>query len=479
MSTWGVYKIRGRLADGVEVDLPNKEAVRFYVRWRVNGSLRRRTFASKGHAKTFFDELEKARLFAWEADERGWPIDPSRTTASGPPESEADAVSGAGVLNQHTVESYVWEIWWPTLTQTLGDKNRLGHRRNAEVAVALLRYHSTDRRVGTRHAVGTSIALAHLVADDLKAAVVARRSINGRTAAVNRRAIEAAKKSGDDIRTVELKPEEASAATVRAFAVTLGMIVKAAAESKYVPDDLMKGVMPLAPKSKPARLSARLVPTIDEVFELADAIAELGPTMEDGRPTGERFRSLILAAGTLGPRPGELVAHRPEWLTCAGPGLVRFHRTEAAVYDTKEGSTGRRDMKLKHREEDEHRDIPALPDVIDAIVLHLERGYGSDERTWLSPTGVGHLDWGNINEQYWEPALAKVFAGTTKDVLVHASPKILRKAAITWWLERGVAPAVAADWAGHTEEVMEIYYASRSSHDWSIEADLLRRWREA
>ena len=42
----------------------------------------------------------------------------------------------------------------------------------------------------------------------------------------------------------------------------------------------------------------------------------------DGRPAGERFRSLILAAGTLGPRPGELAGHQIDWFDWdgAGPG---------------------------------------------------------------------------------------------------------------------------------------------------------------
>jgi hypothetical protein len=378
----------------------------------------------------------------------------------------------------HTLESYVWEVWWPTLTKTLNDKNRLGHRRNAEVAVDLIRYSRSDRRLNSRFSAEGSISLHHLVADDLKAAVVARRSINGRTAAVNYRALEAAKMSRNGIKNVEVLPEVASPTTVRAFAVTLGMIIKAAVASGHVSGDPMEGVMALAPKPGVKRLSERLVPTIDEVFELADAISELGPAMVDGRPTGERFRSLILAAGTLGPRPGELVAHRPEWMTSAGPGLVRFQRTEAAVYDTKEGSIGRRERELKHRELEDFRDVPVLPEVAEALRLHIERGYGNDERTWLSPTGRGHLDWGNIEKKYWRPAMEKVFAGTSKEALALSSPKILRKAAITWWLERGVAPAVAADWAGHTEEVMQIYYASRSSHTWAAEAEMLRRDRD-
>ena len=103
----------------------------------------------------------------------------------------------------------------------------------------------------------------------------------------------------------------------------------------------MDGVAKVAPKPKPARMSQRLLPTLDEVFDLAEAIAGLGPRMSDGRFAGERFRSLILCAGTLGPRPGELGAHRPEWIDWdAEPPAIRFHETEAGVYDARKVCVG-------------------------------------------------------------------------------------------------------------------------------------------
>lgn len=345
----------------------------------------------------------------------------------------------------------------------------------------LLRYgaRTGDLRVDRVRRKDASIDLADLISDDLRSAVVRRRSINGRTAAVNERRLAAAFAAGEDLVEIELKPEHASPATVRSFVITLGMIIRAAEASGHVATKPMTGVMNLAPKPTPSKVSARLVPTLDEVFDLADAIAQIGPLMADGRPDGERFRSLILAGATLGPRPGELVGHRPEWLTAAGAGLVRFQKTEAAVYDAKEGSPGRRSRCLKHRAQDEYRDVPVLPEVLDAIQLHIERGYSSPSRTWLSRTGRGHLDWGNMTDTYFRPALELVFAGTAKAALVNAAPGILRKAAITWWLQSGVTTTVAAEWAGHAEEVAQLHYASRSSLTWAPEARLLRdtRWR--
>lgn len=474
MSKWGVYGVVGHLADGSRAS-NSRVAKKFTVRWRVDGVEHERTFPQKGYADDFRDRLTVAKVQGWPADRYGWPLDPALLTAEGLTALASQPSPGPGG-GGHTVESYVWDVWWPIVADTFGDKNRIAHRRNAELAVHLLRYgaRSGDLRVDRDRLVGASIDLADLVSDDLRSAVVRRRSINGRTAAVNERRLAAAVAAGQHVIDIELTPERAAPATVRSFVITLGMIIKAAEASGHVVSKPMTGVLDLAPKPTPSKVSARLVPTLDEVFDLADAIAQIGPLMGDGRHDGERFRSLILAGGTLGPRPGELVGHRPEWLTTAGPGLVRFRETEAAVYDTKDGSSGRRSKALKHRGEDDYRDVPVLAEVFDAIQLHVERGYASDSRTWLSRTGRGHLDWGNMTDTYFRPALERVFAGTAKAALVAAAPGILRKTAITWWLQSGVTTTVAADWAGHTEEVMNVYYASRSSVTWANEAQLLR-----
>lgn len=467
--SWGVYEVRGRLAGGQECAPSNKSAVSYFVRWRVDGTKRRRSFKTKSHAVTFREVLLKAKVLGWAADERGWPIDPQRPA---PPESTAAPESEPAV--GRTIEQYVNDVWWPTISVTLADKSRLGHRRNADLAVQLLRMKDGDPR-GPGGGRGSSIPLATWTSDDTKAALAARRLINGRTAARNQRLLDAA--AGDpSITKVDLAPEECSAATLRSFKITLGMIAKAAVASGQVSGDPMADTARHAPKPRPSKRRERLVPDLQELFDLADAIAALGPLMPDGRPRGERFRSLILVAGTTGPRPGELVAHRPEWIDWdSEPAVIRFHRTEAAVYGSvlTPAERGRRERQLKHSGEDESRLVPMISDVASALREHFERGYASPSRTWLSPSGRGHLDFGNLVEDYWRPALERVFAGTPKAALLEASPKILRKTAITWWADCGISQSEAADWAGHSEEVARAFYASRASTTFQREADLL------
>lgn len=469
MSAWGVYGIQGRDAMHRTVAANDKSSTKWFLRWRVDGAAHKRTFRSKGYARTFHDQLTRAQLMGWSADERGWPIEP--TTPLDASTKEQNAVT----LPTLDFATYCSDTWWPTMGPTFGDKNMLGHRNNMQIATALLVYRDGDSRCHTQPGTspGDSLLLAHLCADDLRLAVSARSRINNRTKAANERLIAAALAA--DETDIEMPEERASPATVRAFYLTLSMIVKAARRSGHTTGDPLDGVAALA-RAPRTTVVDRIVPSLDEIFDLADTIATLGP-LRNGRPAGDQYRSLILVAGTLAPRPGELVAHQPGWIDFDDTTVVRFAGTEAAVYDTATGLKGRRTRPLKHRQPGEERAVPSMPEVAEALRIHLELGYSSDFRTWTSPTGRGHLDWANIRADYWRPALARVFSGTVKEQLVTMQPKMLRKAAITLWYESGINSALAAEWAGHSPEVAQIYYAGRSAATYDREIALLVRQR--
>lgn len=481
--SWGVYEVCGRLPGGKETTVGDRAATRFFVRWRVDGRMRRRTFETKTHARQWRETLIAAKHQGWSADERGWPVH----TMAPAPQVVAEAAPGAGdsadgASDLLTVETYVNEVWWPAVSVTLGDKSRIGHRRNADLAVKLLRVVDGDphlRRMTT--SVGDSLPVRWWTSDHTKSALAARRCINGRTAAKNARLLAASvADNGPGIVELTLEPEQAAPATMRNFWLTLNMIAASAVAAGLVTGDPMADTASHAPKPRASRRSDRLVPSLDELFDIADAISLLGPMMQDGRPCGARFRSLVLCGGTTGPRPGELAAHRPEWFDWDnGPAEIRFHRTEAAVYGAVllPEERGRRVRPLKHQAEDEFRPVPLIGDVAAAIREHFERGYSSPDRTWLSPSGRGHVDFGNLTSDYWRPAMHRVFAGTKKDALATAPPKILRKTAITWWADSGINQAQAAEWAGHSEEVARLYYASRASTTFAREAALLETSR--
>jgi hypothetical protein len=469
--TWGVYPLHGKASDGSRIHVKDKSAVRYVVRWRVNGGEHKRTLKQKGHAETFYKSLISAQDLGLEADERGFPV---KIAAPG-----ASTVEGQQPLrapSSRSFENYCREVWWENEGSNRELKNQTSHRKNMNDAIRWLRYRSGDPRIGTRpHAdEGASILLEHLDSDDIKRALNCRRNHNDRNAAVNARRIAEALKQSDDV-DVPLEPLTASDRTVQYFWVTLGMIVRAAAASRQADRGCLEGgAAKLAPAPKPQPVSQRIVPSIAEVFDLADAVSELGPRMPDGRRFGERFRALFLTAGTLGPRPGELTAHQPDWFDHAdGVTYMTFCATETIHYDKEAGVSGRNVGPLKHRKEGEFRSVPVLSDVADAIKVHFERGYALPDRTFSSSGGTAHLSWGNMTDLYWRPACERVFAGSSKPLLARMEPKTLRKAAITFWLDSGIDLMQAAEWAGHSEDVAQRYYAGRVSPGFAREAAML------
>lgn len=474
-TTWGVYNVQGKTPDGTHVSAADKRATKWFVRWRVNGEEHKRTLSLKSHAKTFREQLLRAKLMGYPADSRGFPAtqDPTGMTPAGSDPQQPDRPS-------RSFESYCQEVWWPTVDRGLGDRNRAGHRKNMRDAIAWLRYRDGDPRLGTRPGaeVGDSILLNDLNSDDIKYALVRRRNHNDRIAGVNARRIAGAAAAGE--MDIEVLPEIAQDRTVNAFWITVGMIVRSAINSRQADPQCLAGAGTLAPKPRRIAFSERLVPSIQEVFDLAEAIAALGPRMADGQSTGEKFRALVLCAGTLGPRPGELVAHRPEWLwTEGGATYMKFELTEGRFYDTQAGVRGRLETPLKHRESGEFRCVPVLADVASALRAHLANGFHASDRTFSSPSGQTHLDWANLKENYWAPACARVFAQSSKPQLARMSPKTLRKAAITFWLDSGISLSQAAEWAGHSEEVAQRYYAGRVNPDLARETEMLARAADA
>jgi integrase len=465
-STWGVYNVLAKTAGGDPqgATAPEQGHARWLVRWRVDGRLRKRTFTDPSDAHAFRAVLLQAKRESRAADARGWPISDEDCTGEG---------AGSGI----NFEDYCTTLWYPLHRATFGAKTRVTHRTNMRFAIDVLRYTASDRRIqdSAAPAVGDSILMHHLVADDVLRAVACRSTRNARTAAKNSRRSATARRREFGI---EGDAEEtASASTVRSFYLTLAMIIKAAQSSRVITRSPLPGTLRAAPRPRPTRLSSRFVPSIDEVFDLADAIASLGPLMSDGRHAGERFRSLVLCGGTLGPRPGEMTAHRPDWIDWGHPTVVMWHRTEARIYDPEENIVGWHIGPLKQRGPDEWREVPAIPEVADALRLHIEQGYASEQRTWTGVNGTGPLDWKSILAAYWVPAVERVFGASTKTHLRTMTPQMLRKAAITYWLDSGISSAQSAEWAGHSQEVLSRYYAGRASTNYALQTAALVRGR--
>ena len=225
-STWGVYPVTtnqggaaAAAADGsAGKPTPPK---RWLVRWRVDGVMRKRSFVQKGHAETFRDQLIVAKVKGWEADGRGWPVDPDRRPPTRDPDSWAVGV---------TFEEYA-NAWYDIRRSGFGDKNRRGHRDNMRFAVGALRYGPETRGFDSAAARSPVVrsCMDDLVADDVLRAISVRFTTNARTAASNQRRIREAFEQG--LPAVGLMPERASGQRSAGSTSRLAMIINAARES--------------------------------------------------------------------------------------------------------------------------------------------------------------------------------------------------------------------------------------------------------
>ena len=221
--------------------------------------------------------------------------------------------------------------------------------------------------------------------------------------------------------------------------------------------------------SRPAdmRISERMVPSVGQVIDLADATGRL--------PGGERYRVPVLAAGLLGPRPEELfvvegsefhIASEPvNGVNDLGP-YVEFSCSEPVVSakDSPDG-TNRERRQLKARRPGDVRRVPVWDAILPDVMEHLER-YCHGGLFVSEPDGGPIRDRARWANQYYKPSVASVL-GTASNPTLRTLPfSWLRKAAINWWL--GIMPLhQAAELAGHSPETLLRYYAAATSGAWT------------
>lgn len=113
---------------------------------------------------------------------------------------------------------------------------------------------------------------------------------------------------------------------------------------------------------------------------------------------------------------------------------------------------------LKHRAHGDTRHVPIHPELVAMLREHLDEfGTGSYGRLFIGPRG------GIITDR----AYLKVFHEARRAALTEREarsplldvPYALRHAAVSTWLNAGVAPPQAAEWAGHSVAVLLRIYA--------------------
>ena len=132
----------------------------------------------------------------------------------------------------------------------------------------------------------------------------------------------------------------------------------------------------------------------------------------------------------------------------------RAHGTAgAALTDSGEAFD---DRGLKHRAENDTRSVPIPPELVMILREHIEEfGTAAEGRLFRTATG------GMIYDTTHTWAVARTLALTPEQVVspLAARPYDLRHAAVSLWLNNGVAATEVANRAGHSVEVLLRVYA--------------------
>lgn len=348
--------------------------------------------------------------------------------------------------------------------------------------------------------VGASLHVALILAPDLEHAIRVRRRTNRRITLLNLQAArryegawdrfhEAERQRAAGVRRGRMphrppaelvlrpQPAECEARTEELFATVIGMILTYSAQAGLLvgpnPWHAFASVGPTRTgyrRSSTLRPHQRNVPSVGAVVDLADAVARLGPRdPRTGRPSGERFRALVLAHLSAARsseidalRPGDFRdGPRPQLLFARS--LVLKHRLAPDDADPRlvdpEPTTVQITNHLKGRLTGEVRQVDLATPVAEALRAHLDAGYASNGLLFTAPEG-GVVRWGNLVETYWYPAVQQVFGHSTEAVLRELRRSWLRKAAVTWMLRAGLRPDEVATISGHDVVVLYRHYAA-------------------
>ena len=179
-----------------------------------------------------------------------------------------------------------------------------------------------------------------------------------------------------------------------------------------------------------------------------------------GRPwRGRHLRAFFACMYFAALRPGEVKALRKDgcYLPASGWGKLTLSRSRPQSNKRwTDSGEAFDDRGLKHRAEYDTRSVPIPPELVTVLREHIEEfGTAADGRLFRTATG------GMIFDTTHAWAVARTLALTPEQVVspLAARPYDLRHAAVSLWLNGGVAATEVANRAGHSVEVLLRVYA--------------------
>jgi integrase len=206
----------------------------------------------------------------------------------------------------------------------------------------------------------------------------------------------------------------------------------------------------------------RTVQTVDRrvVVNSAQAVALLDAVAIE-KPSGARLIAFFGVMYYAALRPGEASTLRKTNLALPTHGwgeLVLEASTPAAGAAWTDSGRRREERQLKHRARGETRVVPSPPALTALLHAHLEAfGTGRDGLLFSGVRG------GELAEstycRVWRKARVVALAADEVASPLARRPYDLRHAAVSTWLNAGVAPTQVAAWAGHSVAVLLQIYA--------------------
>lgn len=231
-------------------------------------------------------------------------------------------------------------------------------------------------------------------------------------------------------------------------------MMETAVELKELPSNPLKLVKWKPPKAA-SSVDPRTVVNPVQARELLIAVSYVGRTR--GRHLAALFACMYYAAL----RPEEAAALRRQNcdLPAKGWGMITLERARPQANKRWTDSGETHDSRgLKHRANDDTREIPIPPRLVEILRGHIER-YGVADDGRLFRTSKGRPFSASAYSGVWQ--IARELALTPEQAAspLAARPYDLRHAAVSLWLNAGVPPTEVAQRAGHGVDVLLRVYA--------------------
>jgi integrase len=210
------------------------------------------------------------------------------------------------------------------------------------------------------------------------------------------------------------------------------------------------------------------LPSYGDVIEIVDLVASL-------ETDGARYAALFATVGLAGARPSEAIRlhiadldlPRQGW----GLAVLRGATTSPGTRYTSAGAVVE-DKELKQRAPDAVREVPLGPDLVNRLRWHLSRWPPVGGRLFTNAAGRAPTTtnygpvWGRARAKLWPPG--HLLAGTTVYDLRHTAATVMLRA--------GVPPAEAARRLGHSVDVLMRVYAGVFANERERSNDLIDRF---